>query len=174
MPKISGRALGHTGGTVDKLESIANFKTDLTVENFISSVKKINASIIGSTINIAPADHKIYALRDVTGTINSIPLMASSIMSKKIAGGADALVLNVTVGEGAFLNNFEDAISLGEIMVNIGKSNHKKTYAVISSMEQPLGYAVGNSLEVQEALELLNNKGPSDLKEICLFWVLIC
>ncbi len=169
VPKISGRALGHTGGTVDKLESIANFKTDLTVENFISSVKKINASIIGSTINIAPADHKIYALRDVTGTINSIPLMASSIMSKKIAGGADALVLNVTVGEGAFLNNFEDAISLGEIMVNIGKSNHKKTYAVISSMEQPLGYAVGNSLEVQEALELLNNKGPSDLKEICLF-----
>lgn len=169
VPKISGRALGHTGGTVDKLESIANFKTDLTVENFISSVKKINASIIGSTINIAPADHKIYALRDVTGTINSIPLMASSIMSKKIAGGADALVLNVTVGEGAFLNNFEDAISLGEIMVNIGKNNHKKTYAVISSMEQPLGYAVGNSLEVQEALELLNNKGPSDLKEICLF-----
>ena len=169
VPKISGRALGHTGGTVDKLESIANFKTNLTVENFINSVKKIKASIIGSTVNIAPADHKIYALRDVTGTINSIPLMASSIMSKKIAGGADALVLNVTVGDGAFLSSLEDAISLSEVMVNIGKNNHKKTYAVISSMEQPLGYAVGNSLEVQEALELLNNRGPSDLREICLF-----
>ena len=169
VPKISGRALGHTGGTVDKLESITGIKTDLTVEKFISSVKRINAAIIGSTVDIAPADHKIYALRDVTGTVDSIPLMASSIMSKKIAGGADAFVLDITVGYGAFLRNIDDAISLGEIMVNIGNSNHKKTYAVISSMEQPLGYAVGNSLEVQEALELLNNRGPSDLKEICLF-----
>jgi len=169
VPKISGRALGHTGGTIDKLESITNFKTDLSIEKFVTNIKKSNASIISSNENISPADQKIYALRDVTGTIDSIPLIASSIMSKKIAGGADAFVLNVTVGNGAFLNKISDAISLGKIMASIGNSNHKKTYVVISSMEQPLGYAIGNSLEVQEALELLHNRGPSDLKEICLF-----
>jgi len=151
------------------LESITNFKTDLSVEKFVANIKKSNASIISSNENISPADQKIYALRDVTGTIDSIPLIASSIMSKKIAGGADAFVLNVTVGNGAFLNKISDAISLGKIMASIGNSNHKKTYVVISSMEQPLGYAIGNSLEVQEALELLHNRGPSDLKEICLF-----
>jgi pyrimidine-nucleoside phosphorylase len=169
VPKISGRALGHTGGTIDKLESIKNFNTDLPIERFIENINKIKSSIISANIDISPADKKIYALRDVTGTIDSIPLIASSIMSKKIAGGADAFVLNVTVGSGAFLQNISDAISLGKIMVNIGKSNNKKTYAVISSMDQPLGYAVGNSLEVQEAIELLNNRGPSDLKELCLF-----
>ncbi|MDD4895728.1 MAG: thymidine phosphorylase [Atribacterota bacterium] len=169
VPKISGRALGHTGGTIDKLESIKNFNTDLPIERFIENINKIKSSIISANIDISPADKKIYALRDVTGTIDSIPLIASSIMSKKIAGGADAFVLNVTVGNGAFLQNISDAISLGKIMVNIGKSNNKKTYVVISSMDQPLGYAVGNSLEVQEAIELLNNRGPSDLKELCLF-----
>ncbi len=169
IPKISGRALGHTGGTIDKLESINNFKTDLSIEKFIENVKKIKASIISASADISPADKKIYALRDVTGTTDSIPLIASSIMSKKIAGGADAFVLNVTVGEGAFLKTISDATSLAKIMVNVGQSNHKKTYVVISSMEQPLGYAVGNSLEVQEAIELLNNRGPSDLRELCFF-----
>ena len=169
VPKISGRALGHTGGTIDKLESINNFKTDLSIEKFIENVKKIKASIISASVDISPADKKIYALRDVTGTTDSIPLIASSIMSKKIAGGADAFVLNVTVGEGAFLKNISDATYLGKIMVNVGQNNHKKTFAIISSMEQPLGYAVGNSLEVQEAIELLNNRGPSDLKELCFF-----
>ena len=169
VPKISGRALGHTGGTIDKLESINNFKTDIPIGKFIENVKNIKASIISASANISPADKKIYALRDVTGTTDSIPLIASSIMSKKIAGGADAFVLNVTVGEGAFLKNISDATSLAEIMVNVGQSNHKKTYVIISSMEQPLGYAVGNSLEVQEAIELLNNRGPSDLRELCFF-----
>lgn len=169
IPKISGRALGYTGGTIDKLESINNFKTDISIENFIKNVKKTKASIISANVNLSPADKKIYALRDVTGTTDSIPLIASSIMSKKIAGGADAFVLNVTVGNGSFLKKLSEGISLAKIMVNIGKSSHKKVYAVISSMDQPLGNAVGNSLEVQEAIELLNNKGPSDLKELCLF-----
>jgi len=169
VPKLSGRALGHTGGTIDKLESINNFTTNLTIEKFIENIKKIKASIISASADISPADKKIYALRDVTGTTDSIPLMASSIMSKKIAGGADAFILNVTVGEGAFLKKLSDAISLAKIMLHVGKSNHKKTYIIVSSMEQPLGYAVGNSLEVQEAIELLNNKGPSDLKELCFF-----
>ncbi len=168
VPKISGRALGHTGGTIDKLESIQNFRTDLSLNKFIDNVKNIKASIISTNINIAPADKKIYALRDVTGTVDSIPLIASSIMSKKIAGGADAFVLNITVGSGAFLSNIKEAISLGRIMLNIGKSNKKKVYIIISSMDQPLGKAIGNSLEVQEAIEILDNKGPSDVRELCL------
>ncbi len=169
VPKISGRGLGHTGGTIDKLESITGFQTDLTIENFIKNVKKIKASIISANINLAPADKHIYSLRDVTGTIDSIPLIASSIMSKKIAGGADAFVLNITVGRGAFIKNISNAILLAETMVDIGRKNQKDTYVVISSMNQPLGFAVGNSLEVQEVISLLNNKGPDDLKEICLF-----
>jgi pyrimidine-nucleoside phosphorylase len=169
VPKISGRALGYTGGTIDKLESVKNFQTDLPTEKFIENIKKVKASIISTNINIAPADKKIYALRDVTGTIDSIPLIASSIMSKKIASGADALVLNVTIGSGAFMKNINDAITLGKTMVNIGKNNNKKTYVIISSMDQPLGYAVGNSLEVKEAVSLLNNQGPADLRELCLF-----
>lgn len=168
VPKISGRGLGHTGGTIDKLESISNFQTVLPIQRFIEIVKKVNTSIISANINLAPADKKLYALRDVTGTIDSIPLIASSIMSKKIAGGADAFVLNITMGSGAFLKNISDAVSLGKIMVNIGINNHKDTYVVISSMNQPLGYAVGNSLEMQEAISLLNNQGPDDLKDLCL------
>ncbi|MDD4764650.1 MAG: thymidine phosphorylase [Atribacterota bacterium] len=169
FPKISGRGLGHTGGTIDKLESISGFQTNLKISKFIENVRKINASIINASNNIVPADKKIYSLRDVTGTIDSIPLIASSIMSKKIAGGADAIVLNVTVGKGAFLKKIDDAILLGEIMSNIGKKNNKDTFVIISSMNQPLGYSVGNSLEVEEAINLLKNKGPEDLKEICLF-----
>ncbi|MBN2395131.1 MAG: thymidine phosphorylase [Candidatus Atribacteria bacterium] len=169
VPKISGRGLGHTGGTIDKLESISGFKTDLTIDRFIEIVKEIHCSIISTNFDLAPADKKLYALRDVTGTIDSIPLIASSIMSKKIAGGADALVLNVTFGSGAFLRKYMDAIQLGKEMVHIGENNHKQTYIVVSSMDQPLGFAVGNSLELQEAISLLNNQGPEDLMEICLF-----
>lgn len=169
VPKISGRGLGHTGGTIDKLESISGFQTDLSIKKFIKIVKTINTSIIGANMNLAPADKKMYALRDVTGTIDSIPLIASSIMSKKIAGGANACVLNVTVGRGAFLSHFSDAVSLGKTMVNIGEHNNKNTYVIISSMDQPLGYAVGNSLEVKEAIALLNNQGPDDLRKLCLF-----
>ncbi len=169
VPKISGRALGYTGGTIDKLESIDGFQTNLSVETFINNVRKIKASVISASVDLAPADKKIYALRDVTGTTDSIPLIASSIMSKKIAGGADSLVLNVTVGDGAFIKTLSEGISLAKIMVDIGRSNNKKTYAIISSMEQPLGNAVGNSLEVLEAINLLNNNGPADLKELCLF-----
>ncbi len=169
VPKISGRGLGHTGGTIDKLESISNFQTNLPIDKFINTVKKVNSSIIGTSIDLAPADKKIYSLRDVTGTIDSIPLIASSIMSKKIAGGADAFVLNVTTGSGAFLKKYSDAVSLGKKMVNIGIANKKETYVIISSMEQPLGYAIGNSLEVQEAIALLNNQGPDDFRKICLF-----
>ncbi|MFW6148524.1 MAG: thymidine phosphorylase [Atribacterota bacterium] len=169
VPKISGRGLGHTGGTIDKLESISNFQTNLSIDKFINTVKKVNSSIIETSIDLAPADKKIYSLRDVTGTIDSIPLIASSIMSKKIAGGADAFVLNVTTGSGAFLKKYSDAVSLGKKMVNIGIANKKETYVIISSMEQPLGYAIGNSLEVQEAIALLNNQGPDDFKKICLF-----
>ncbi len=169
VPKISGRGLGHTGGTIDKLESISNFQTDLPIDCFIKIVKKINISIISANPDLAPADKKIYSLRDVTGTIDSIPLIASSIMSKKIAGGANAFVLNITTGSGAFLKKISDAVSLGKTMVNIGINHNKKTYVIISSMNQPLGYAVGNSLEMQEAIALLNNKGPEDLRELCLF-----
>lgn len=169
VPKISGRGLGHTGGTIDKLESITGFQTEMNIEKFLENVKKIKASIISSSINIAPADKHIYSLRDVTGTIDSIPLIASSIMSKKIAGGADAFVLNITVGRGAFIKNISDAISLAKRMVDIGEKNQKDTYVIISSMNQPLGFAVGNSLEVKEVISLLNNKGPTDLREICLY-----
>jgi len=169
VPKISGRGLGHTGGTIDKLESISGFQTDLSIKKFIKIVKTINTSIISTNIYLAPADKKMYALRNVTGTIDSIPLIASSIMSKKIAGGANAFVLNVTVGSGAFLSHFSDAVSLGKTMVNIGEYNNKDTYVIISSMDQPLGYAVGNSLEMKEAIALLNNQGPEDLRTLCLF-----
>jgi len=169
VPKMSGRGLGHTGGTIDKIESIRGFQTNLSNKRFIKIVKDINTSIISANINLAPADKKIYSLRDVTGTIDSIPLIASSIMSKKIAGGADAFVLNITVGKGAFIRNISDAVLLGKTMVNIGKNNNKDTYVIISSMNQPLGFAIGNSLEVEETIALLNNQGPDDLRELCLF-----
>ena len=169
VPKISGRGLGHTGGTIDKLESIKNFKVEQPINKFIKIVRKIKASIISANLNLAPADKKIYALRDVTGTIDSIPLIASSIMSKKIAGGADAFVLDVTTGSGAFLKNYKDAVLLAKKMVGIGHHFDKTTYAIITDMDQPLGFAVGNALEVKEAIDLLNDQGPEDLKKICMF-----
>ena len=168
IAKMSGRGLGHTGGTIDKLESIKGFKTELSINQFINIVKKIGASIISSTSDLAPADRKLYALRDVTGTIDSIPLIVSSIMSKKLAAGADAIVLDVTTGSGAFMQKYKDALKLGIIMVDIGLELGKETVAVISNMDEPLGFAIGNSLEVKEAVEILKNRGPEDLRNLCL------
>ena len=168
VAKMSGRGLGHTGGTIDKLESIKGFKTELSINQFINIVKKIGASIISSTSDLAPADRKLYALRDVTGTIDSIPLIVSSIMSKKLAAGADAIVLDVTTGSGAFMQEYKDALKLGKIMVDIGLELGKETVAVISNMDEPLGFAIGNSLEVKEAVEILKNRGPEDLRDLCL------
>ncbi len=168
VAKMSGRGLGHTGGTIDKLESIKGYKTELSLERFIEIVKKIGISVINPTANLAPADKKIYALRDVTGTIESIPLIVGSIMSKKIAAGADKIVLDVTTGSGAFMKNFDNSLRLAKIMVEIGTELGKETIAVISNMEEPLGFAIGNSLEVKEAIDILRNKGPEDLRRICL------
>ena len=168
VAKMSGRGLGHTGGTIDKLESIEGYKTELNLERFIEIVKKIGISVINPTANLAPADKKIYALRDVTGTIESIPLIVGSIMSKKIAAGADKIVLDVTTGSGAFMKNFDNSLRLAKIMVEIGTELGKETIAVISNMEEPLGFAIGNSLEVKEAIDILRNKGPEDLRRICL------
>jgi pyrimidine-nucleoside phosphorylase len=165
---MSGRGLGHTGGTIDKLESIEGFKTELSLNKFIDIVKKVGASIISPTSDLAPADKKLYALRDVTGTIDSIPLIVSSIMSKKLAAGADAIVLDVTTGSGAFMQEYKDALKLGKIMVDIGLELGKETMAVVSNMDEPLGFAIGNSLEVKEAIEVLKDKGPEDLRNLCL------
>ena len=168
VAKMSGRGLGHTGGTIDKLEAIEGFKTEASLGEFIKIVKKIGVSVISPTSNLAPADKKLYALRDVTGTVDSIPLIVSSIMSKKIAAGADKIVLDVTTGSGAFMKNFKDSLKLAKIMVEIGIELGKETTAIISNMEEPLGFAIGNSLEVKEAIDLLRNKGPEDLRKICL------
>jgi len=168
VAKMSGRGLGHTGGTIDKLESIKGFKTELSLNQFINIVKKVGASIISPTSDLAPADKKLYALRDVTGTIDSIPLIVSSIMSKKLAAGADAIVLDVTTGSGAFMQEYKDALKLGKIMVDIGLELGKETVAVLSNMDEPLGFAIGNSLEVKEAVEILKNRGPEDLRNLCL------
>lgn len=167
VAKMSGRGLGHTGGTIDKLESIEGFSTTISTEKFLKNVNDIGIAIVGQTENLAPADKKIYALRDVTATVNSIPLIASSIMSKKIASGADAIVLDVKVGNGAFMETEEQAIRLGQEMVRLGTGAGKETVAIISDMNQPLGCAVGNSLEVIEAMEALQGEGPSDLMELC-------
>ncbi len=168
VAKMSGRGLGHTGGTIDKLESIKGFKTELSLNKFIDIVKKVGASIISSTSDLAPADKKLYALRDVTGTIDSIPLIVGSIMSKKLAAGADAIVLDVTTGSGAFMQEYKDALKLGKIMVDIGLELGKETVALVSNMDEPLGFAIGNSLEVKEAIEVLKNRGPEDLRNLCL------
>lgn len=168
IAKMSGRGLGFTGGTVDKMESIPGFRTTLTPNEFIAQVNRVGLSVIGQTAHIAPADKKLYALRDVTATVDNLSLITSSIMSKKLASGSDAIVLDVKCGSGAFMERFEDACELGELMVEIGKADGKKTIAVITDMSQPLGLAVGNSLEVIEAIETLKGKGPKDITELSL------
>ena len=168
VPMISGRALGHTGGTLDKLESIPGFRTNLTIDEFRAQLIKHRLAFIGQTPQVAPADGKLYALRDATATVESIPLIASSIMSKKLAEGVDALVLDVKVGNGAFMKRQVDARRLAQVMVGIGRRMDKRVQALITDMNQPLGYAVGNALEVMEASQTLQNAGPADLTRLCI------
>lgn len=168
MAKMSGRGLGHTGGTVDKLESIPGFKTSLSPDEFFDQVRNTGLAIIGSTANLAPADKKLYALRDVTATVDSVPLIASSIMSKKLAAGAHNIVLDVKIGSGAFMKTEEDGRTLARKMVDIGKSFGRNIAAVVTNMDRPLGFAVGNSLEVLEAVSVLKNESRGDLRDICV------
>lgn len=168
VAKMSGRGLGHTGGTLDKLESIPGFQIELSKEQFIRHVNQFKLALVSQTGNLVPADKKLYALRDVTATVNSIPLIASSVMSKKIASGADAIVLDVKVGSGAFMKSLKDAKQLAETMVMIGKHLNRKTTAILTDMNEPLGYEVGNANEVKEAIEVLKGRGEQRLTELCL------
>ncbi len=168
VAKMSGRGLGHTGGTIDKMESIKGLSVEMTRAAFIENIKKHNIAVCGQNANLVPADKKLYALRDVTGTVDNISLISSSIMSKKLACGADAIVIDIKVGHGAFMKTIEDAEALAEMMISIGSKMDKKVTAVITSMNEPLGYTVGNALEVKEAIETLQGNGPNDLTELCL------